>query len=436
MSLWTRFFGNAGNGRNPADDRWWTNSGQQGRQTTAVTAETVIQIPEVYDCLTVLSQSIAQLPFFVYQAGPDDSRRRLGDHPVTRLLGEQANITQETTAYELRAQMTWDAALFRNAYAEIRPARGPVPFELVRFDPREVSIRVNGQTGQFLYVVRDGANTRRVLPEEMLHLRVTPLERDNLRGKSMLETGYRVFSRAIEMEDFTYRFFQNDARPGGVIEYAAKAKTIEDAEKLREKYQRLFGGQNRNKIAVVDDGGKYTPVPTDNKAAQFIETYKEVALQITRLWRMPPHKIGLLDKATFSNIEQQSLEYVTDTLMPWIVMWEQSVKRDLLTDPNLYAHHNVAGLLRGDLKSRYDSYAVARNWGWLNVDDIRRLENMNPLPDGLGKTYLEPLNMVPSGTDRAQLQQRGQPQQPQPGGALLVALENVLARRMLPAPGE
>jgi len=433
MSLWTRIFGSEGNGRNPADERWWTNSGQ-GRQTTSVTAETVIQIPEVYDCLTVLSQSIAQLPFFVYRSGPDDSRERLGAHPVTRLLGEQANITQETTAYELRAQMTWDAALFRNAYAEIRPARGPVPFELVRFDPREVSIRVNGQTGQFLYVVRDGANTRRVLPEEMLHLRVTPLERDNLRGKSMLETGYRVFSRAIEMEDFTYRFFQNDATPGGVVEYAAKLKTLEDAEKLREKYQRLFGGRNRGKVAVIDDGGKFTPIVTNNKAAQFIETYKEVALSICRLWRMQPHKVGLLDQATNNNIEHQALEFVTDTLMPWIVMWEQAIKRDLLTDPNLYAHHNVAGLLRGDLKSRYESYAQARNWGWLSVNDIRRLENLNPIANG--DIYLEPLNMVPSGTDRAQLQQRGQPQQPQPGGALLVALENVLARRMLPAPGE
>src|SRR5436189_50654 len=119
----------------------------------------------------------------------------------------------------------------------------------------------------------------------------------------------------LEMEDFTFRFFQNDATPGGVVEFAAKAKTIEDTERLREKYQRLFGGRNRGKIAVIDDGGKFTPIATDNKTAQFIETYKEVSLQIARLWRMPPHKIGLLDKATFSNIEQQALEFVTDTLM-------------------------------------------------------------------------------------------------------------------------
>jgi HK97 family phage portal protein len=432
MSLWKRMFGSAGNGRNPADERWWTNVAQ-GRQTTAVTAETVIQIPEVYDCLQVLSQSIAQLPFFVYEAGPDGSRRRIADHPVTKLLDEQANITQETTAFELRQQMTWDAALYRNAYAEIRPTRGRVPFELVRFDPRDVAVKSNPQTGQFLYVVRDGANTRRVLPEEMLHLRVTPLERDNLRGKSMLETGYRVFSRALVMEDYTYRFFENDATPGGIIEYAAKIKTIEDAEFLREKWQRLFGGRNRNKIGVIDDGGKFTSVPTDNKTAQFIETYKEVALSICRLWRIQPHKIGLLDQATNNNIEHQALEFVIDTLTPWIRMWEQAVKRDLLTDPRNYAHHNVAVLLRGDLKSRYESYAHARNWGWLSVDDIREIEGLNPLPNGLGKTYLEPLNMVPAGTDRAQLQQR---QPPQPNSALTVALENYLGRRLLPAPGE
>jgi HK97 family phage portal protein len=434
MSLWNRIFGSAGNGRNPADERWWTIGATIGRQTTAVTADTVIQIPEVYDCLTVLSQSIAQLPFFVYEAGKDDGRQRLGDHPVTRLLGEQANITQEATAYELRAQMTWDAALFRNAYAEIRRApRGPLVFELVRHDPLGVDVRINPRSGEYLYVVRDGANTRRVLPEEMLHLRVTPLMANNLCGRSMLETGYRVFSRALVMEDYTYRIFENDATPGGIIEYAAKVKTLEDAEFLREKWQRLFGGRNRNKVGVIDDGGKFVPTPLDNKAAQFIETYKEVALSICRLWRMQPHKIGLLDKAAFSNIEQQALEFVTDTLMPWIVMWEQAIKRDLLSQPNLYAHHNVAGLLRGDLKSRYESYAQARNWGWLSVDDIRRLENMNPLPNGLGTTYLEPLNMVPAGTDRRQLQQR---QTQQPNSALAVALENYLGPRLLAAPGE
>lgn len=432
MSLWSRIKASlAGGDRNPADERWWSTGGI-GRQSTAVTAETVVQIPEVFDCLTVLSQSIAQLPFFVYQAGTDDSRRRLGNHPVTRLLGEQANIAQETTAFELRAQMTWDAALHRNAYAEIRPnSASPVGFELIRFDPRLVQIK--GANGRgFLYEVRDGMQTRRIPSEAMLHLRVTPLAADNLCGVSMLVTGYRAFSRALSMEDYTYRLFDNDATPGGIIEYQGVTKTQEDADKLREKWQRNFAGRNRGKVAILEGGGKYVQIPIDNRKNQFVETYKEVALQICRLWRMPPHKIGLLDFATFSNIEQQSIEFVVDTLMPWLVMWEQAVKRDLLAGASEYAHHNVAGLLRGDLKSRYEGYAQARNWGWLSVNDIRRLENMNPVPEG--DTYLEPLNMVPAGTDRAALRP---PQAPQPSnGALAIALENYLGRRLLPAPGE
>lgn len=433
MAWWKRMLGMSADagGRNPADDRWW--GGAALHYGTAVTAETVIQIPEVYDCLNVLSQSVAQLPFIVYRAEGEERRRQAG-HPVARLLGEQANISQETTAYELRAQMTWDAALHANAYAELRSRGNGTGYELIRHDPQGVKILLNANTGAYIYEVLDGARTRRVLPEEMVHLRKTPLATGNLMGRSLLIDGHRVFSRALVMEDYVRRFFENDATPGGVVEYEAGFKTQEDADTMRERWQKAFAGKNRGKVAILDKGAKFKPVPVENDKAQFIESYKEAALQVCRLWRMPPHKVGLLDKATFSNIEQQSLEFVIDTLMPWLVMWEQAIKRDLLIEePNLYAHHNVAGLLRGDLKSRYDSYAVARNWGWLSVNDIRRLENMNPVDDG--DIYLQPLNMVPAGTDVAQLQQQRQPQQ-QPSGALVMALEGLLARRLLPAPGE
>lgn len=404
-----------------------------GRHSTAVTPETVIQIPEVYDCLKVLSQSIAQLPFFVYEAGNDGSRRRLSDHPVTRLLGEQANLTQETTAFELREQLTWDAALHRNAYAQLRVnRRSPIGVELVRIDPLAVTVKISQTDGSFYYEVADGSARRIVLPEEILHLRVAPLQSNNICGRSLLSDGYRVFSRALVLEDYAFRFFENDATPGGIIEYSGVTKTQEEADKLRDKWQRMFSGRKRGQVAILEGGGKFVTTRTENNKNQFIETYKEIALQICRLWRMPPHKVGVMDKASFASIEQQALEFVIDTLMPWLVMWEQAVRHKLLTDPRHYAHHNVAGLLRGDLKSRYESYAIARNWGWLSVNDIRRLENMNPIISG--DIYLEPLNMVPAGTDRAQPADR---QAPQPNNALTAPLEAyIVSTRMLSAPGE
>ena len=159
----------------------------------------------------------------------------------------------------------------------------------------------------------------------------------------------------------------------------------------------------------------------------------QVALQICRLWRMPPHKVGILTDATFSNIEQQSLEFVTDTLLSWLECWEQCLYRDLISPltPDLFVEHNVGGLLRGDLKARYEGYAIARNWGWLSVNDIRRLENMNPVEHG--DVYLQPLNMAPAGADLAELQRGRQQQTP---GALLMALEGMLSRRLLTGPGD
>lgn len=427
----TRFFGVAGSGRNPSDDRWWTPGAIIGRQTTAVTADTVLQIPEVRACLQVLSEDVAQLPFFIAEVPNEGERKRLYDHPVSRLLGQQANIAQETTAFEMRGQMTFDVAFHRNAYAEIRFSRGGL--ELIRLDPNNVDIRIRPDTGEWLYEVHDGANRRRVLPEEMLHLRALPLDGTNLRGRSMLQDGYRVFSRILAMEDFNFRFYQNDAQPGGVIKYNKTFKTKEDRQAMRDRWQRVFGGAGRGKVAVLEDGEDYTAIDGKNSDAQFIETYTHAAYQVCRLWRMPPHKIGILDRATFSNIEQQSIDYVISALMPLLVMWEQAIKRSLLTDPRHFAHHNVAGLLRGDLKTRYEAYAIGRNWGWLSANDVLRLENSNGIGAD-GDIYLQPLNMVPSGTDVVELN-RNRGSRRNDSGALVAALENVLSRRMwLPAP--
>lgn len=383
--------------RNPADDYWFNPVTPEGQ--IVVNAKTVSQIPEVYDCLQVLAQTIASLPLITYRHKRGGGKERFDQHPVADLLHHRPS--QDATAYEFRHQMTWDLALHRNAFAEIREGRrGPID-QLIRLDPETIWIIKTGDGG-YVYEVREAGGIRRRLDrEQVFHLRAPPLTSDNILGRSLIEDGSKTFARALALQDYATRFFENDATPGGVVEVPGKFGTVEQAQEFKRKWQGQFTGRNRHKMAVLDGGAKFTKVDVQNDKAQFIETYREVALQILRWWRMPPHKVGILDKATFSNIEQQSLEFVTDTLLPWLVAWEQGIRRDLIIRDDQYmTEHNVAGLLRGDIKARYEAYRIGREWGWLSSNDVRSLENMNPIDGGDG--YLQPLNMGPAGVEQAQ----------------------------------
>ncbi|MEM7619775.1 MAG: phage portal protein [Pseudomonadota bacterium] len=400
MSFWQRLKAIAGTpNRDINDDRYWHSpSGPLVINTSVnVTSETVQQLPEVYACLKVLSETIGSLPLIMYQRRPDGSKSRVDDHPIADLLQHEPNPDQD--ACEFRTQMTWDLALHRNAFAEIFPGpRGAVD-RMYRLDPANVDVikgQKSGNRQNYLYeVLEDHGTRRRILPENMFHLRGSPTTSDNLMGRSLLTDGYRVFARALALEDYSRRFFDNDATPGGIVRLQKSFQNTEQAHEYRSRWQGQFTGPNRHKIAVLDSGGEYQAINVPNDKAQFIETTKEVSLQILRLFRMPPHKVMNLDRATFSNIEEQSLSFVIDTLLPLLVGWEKAIKRQLILRREYFAEYNVAGLLRGDLKTRYEAYAMARNWGWLSVNDIRKLENMDPITDG--DTYLQPLNMTPIG---------------------------------------
>lgn len=418
MNVIRRMFGASAPGpvnRDPTSDVWFGTS--PGRGTVTVNAQTVTQIPEVYACLQVIAQTAAMLPLVTFRKRNGGGKERFDDHPVSDLLHHRPNPT--TTAYEFRHQMTWDLALHRNAFAEIKEGRrGPVD-QLVRLDPSTVWIRRLQNSTDYVFEVRDGGSQRRTLDrEQVFHLRAPPMTTDNILGRSLIEDGSTTFARALALQDYAGRFFENDATPSGIITVAGKF-TAEQAEEYKKKWQQQFTLKNRHKMAVLDAGGKFETVDIQNDKAQFIETYREVALQVLRLWRMPPHKVGILDKATFSNIEQQSLEFVTDTMLPWLVAWEQAIRRDLIVnDKVFFAEHNVEGLLRGDIKSRYEAYRIGREWGWLSADDVRSRENMNPLPGGVGQGYLQPMNMSPAGQPAppAKIGHNGNP--PIDGGAL------------------
>jgi HK97 family phage portal protein len=228
-------------------------------------------------------------------------------------------------------------------------------------------------------------------------LHIPGLGFDGLVGYSPIAMAKNAIGLAIATEEYGSKFFANGAAPSGVLEHPG---TIKDPSRVRESWQQTFGGsQNSGKIAVLEEGMKYTPISISPEQAQFLETRKFQINEIARIFRVPPHMVGDLEKSSFSNIEQQSLEFVKYTLDPWVIRWEQSIRRSLLSNEEkqkYFVKFNFEGLLRGDYQSRMNGYATARQNGWMSANDIRELENLDRIPgeDG-GDLYLVNGNMIP-----------------------------------------
>lgn len=218
-----------------------------------------------------------------------------------------------------------------------------------------------------------------------------------LRGLNPIDQHRHALGLAVAAEEYGEAFFRNGAMLSGVIEHPSDPGK-EAAERLRDQFARDHSGRRSHRPGVLFGGAKWTQLSVPNDNAQFLETRKYQRNEICSIFRVPPHKVGDLERATFSNIEHQSIEWATDGVMPTTARIEAAVFADGdLLDRGDHFKLNLAGLVRGDIASRYAAYAVGRQWGWLSADDIRGLEDMNPLPDGIGSTYLEPLNMVPAG---------------------------------------
>lgn len=402
MNWFARLFGAAPEpalpaNRDPTDDRWYGVGGEVSGWTPAglvMTYDMALQIPAVIACLTVLSEDVAKLPIGLFRKRGDHGKQPVPEHPMYSTLHHRPNRYQ--TAFEFRQQMQWDVSFWRNAYALIGDGDRGRGTDLHRLDPRRMT--PHRESNGYTYEYRDRrGHTSRYSDEQVMHLRMSPLDADDgARGLSMLETSSHVLAQAFAVQEFGSYFFANYTASGERIipPVTHKWKDEESRTNWLRAYVRAATGANRHKPRLLPADFKVEKDEINNEQAQFVETKKEAAYDCARLWRMPPHKIQLLDRATNNNIEHQGLEYVIDTLMSWLVMWEQAFRRDLIAEDDVSAEHNVAGLLRGDIKSRFAAYAVGRQWGWLNVDEIRALENQNPLPNGEGQQYLKPMNMV------------------------------------------
>ena len=219
-------------------------------------------------------------------------------------------------------------------------------------------------------------------PYDVLH--IPGLGFDGLVGYSPIAMAKNAIGLAISAEEYGSKFFANGATPGGLLEYPG---TVKNPDAVRESWEKGFSQGNSHKIAVLEEGMKYTPISISPNEAQFLETRKFQIDEIARIFRVPPHMVGDLEKSTFSNIEQQSLEFVKYTLEPWLMRWEQAMQRALFTldeKKDYFIKFNVDGLLRGDYESRMTGYATARQNGWMSANDIRELENLDRIPAELG----------------------------------------------------
>ena len=358
----------------------------------AVNPSSAIQVSAVYACVRVIAETIASLPFHVYETTENGSRRA-PEHPLYRLIHDESN--KEMTSFILRETMLAHLLLYGNAYCQIiRTGRDKID-SLYPLLPDKMEVdRDAGGLLTYTYTTSDGKRWR-LEPRDVLH--IPGLGFDGVMGYSPIALEKSAIGLGIAAEEYGSKFFSNGARPSGILTHP---NTVKDPAALRANWNAAYGSSsNASRVAVLEEGMTFVPLSLPNNEAQFLETRKFQVSEICRIFRVPPHMIGDLDRATFSNIEHQSIDFAVHTIRPWLVRIEQAVNRALFSEKEkgrFYVQFNLDGLMRGDYKSRMEGYAIARQNGWMSANDIRELENMNAMSDEEGgNAYLVNGNMIP-----------------------------------------
>ena len=372
-----------------------------GRTTSGknVNEMTALQTTAVYACVRILAEAIASLPIHVYKH-TDEGKEQDVNHQLYYLLHDEPN--PDMTSFVFRETLMSHLLIWGNAYAQIiRDGRGQV-LALYPLLPDRMTVKRDDK-GELYYVYQrseeDNPNFKDIgniilKKSEVLH--VPGLGFDGLIGYSPIAMAQNAVGMTLATEEYGASFFANGANPGGVLEHPG---ILKDPSKVRESWNQVYQGTNNShKVAVLEEGMIYKTIGIPPNEAQFLETRKFQINEIARLYRIPPHMVGDLEKSSFSNIEQQSLEFVKYTLDPWVVRFEQAFQKALLLPDEkktYFIKFNVDGLLRGDYQSRMNGYAIGRQNGWLSTNDIRRLEDMNPLSkEEGGDLYLVNGNMT------------------------------------------
>ncbi len=354
-----------------------------------VNEHTAMQMTAVYSCVRILAETLAGLPLHVYKYNDNGGKEKHLKHPLYKLLHDEPN--PEMTSFTFRETLMSHLLLWGNAYAQIiRNARGEV-IALYPLMPNKMTVD-RDKNGRLFYLYQRSMEDAPTLtkdnlvyldPSDVLH--IPGLGFDGLVGYSPIAMAKNAVGLAMATEEYGAKFFANGAAPGGVLEHPG---TIKDPQRVKESWNAAYqGSANSHRVAVLEEGMKYQSIGISPEQAQFLETRKFQINEIARIFRVPPHMLADLEKSSFSNIEQQSLEFVKYTLDPWVVRWEQTMYRSLLMESEkttVFIKFNVDGLLRGDYEGRMNGYATARQNGWMSANDIRELENLDRIPVELG----------------------------------------------------
>ena len=357
----------------------------------SVTVQSAIQLSTVYACVRVISETIASLPLGIYET-VNDGNEKATDHPLYKLLHDEPN--SEMTSFVFREVMLAHLLLYGNSYSQIIRSGKNQVIGLYPLLPDHMDVDRDSKGNlTYTYTTSDG-KTVSIKPRDVLH--IPGLGFDGVMGYSPIALEKNAIGLGIASEEYGSKFFSNGARPSGILTHP---NTVKNPKALRESWNSAYGGSsNSNRVAILEEGMKFEPIAIPNNEAQFLETRKFQVDEICRIFRVPPHLVGNLEHATFSNIEHQSIDFAVHTIRPWLVRIEQAMNRALLSDQEkgrFFVQFNIDGLMRGDYKSRMEGYAIGRQNGWLSANDIRALENQNPIPaDQGGDAYLVNGNMI------------------------------------------
>jgi len=411
----------------------WLLASASGWETSAgihVTPENALQVTAVLACVRVLAEGVSSLPLILYERLPVRGKRRAPENPLYTLLHDLPN--PEMTSLEFREVLMGHVATWGNAYAEIEldgfgRVRAQWPLR-----PDRMKVRRRQGELQYVYQLPDSVGGEPVvLRKEFVH-HIRGFGFDGLVGYSPISLARQAIGLTVAAEEYGARFFDNDATPGLMLQYPGKLKP-EAIENIRKSWETRHGPlEQKHRMAILEEGLKVEKVGFPPEDSQFLQTRKFQVTEIARMFNVRPHMIADLERATFSNIEHQAIEHVVYTLRPWLVRWEQAILRDFIPFADrrrFFAEFLVDALLRGDTQTRFGAYGVARQWGWLSANDVRELENMNPI-DG-GDVYMIPLNMIPASQAGEGIQARALALATSQGGSEARSRQAAASRRRL-----